>query len=145
VDSGLLDLAHISWRTCVADQSSDHRKRASGFEHVFYHDRIGETNADRILAARITGTTARYARGRPLTEPEETEALTSITELAAGRTDLLAQVAGLAIGFSEGTWDEPRQQQAAQLLIKARADQKLIPGWIEEGRRRAEATRSIPW
>jgi hypothetical protein len=47
------------------------------------------------LAARITGTRARYARGRPLTEAEEAEALASITELAAGRTDLLAQVAGL--------------------------------------------------
>jgi hypothetical protein len=111
---------------------------------VFYHDRMGETDAERVLTARITGTAARYARGRPLTEAEEAEALASITELAAGRADLLAQVAGLAIGFSEGTWDEPRQRQAAQLLIKAGADQELIPRWIEEGRRRAEAARNIP-
>ena len=52
---------------------------------------------------------------------EEAKALASITELAAGRTDLLAQVAGLAIGFSEGALDEPRQRQAAQLLIKVGA------------------------
>jgi hypothetical protein len=63
---------------------------------------MGATDADRVLAARITGTAARYARGRPLIEAEEAEALASITELAAGRTDLLAQVAGLAIGFSQG-------------------------------------------
>jgi hypothetical protein len=72
---------------------------------VFYPGGRGETDADRVLAARITGTATRYARGRPLTEPEETEALASITELAAARTDLLAQVAGLAIGFSDASLD----------------------------------------
>jgi hypothetical protein len=66
----------------------------------------------------------------------------SLTEVAAGHKDLLAQVAGLAIGFSEGSHDEPWQQQAAQLLIMAGADQELTPAWIEEGRRRSEATRS---
>lgn len=106
---------------------------------------MAESDVERILEARITGTTARYAQGRPLTEAEEAEALASITEVAAGRTDLLAQAAGLAIGFSEGTPDEPRQQQAAELLIKAGADRELIPRWVEEGRRRAEATRHIPY
>jgi hypothetical protein len=106
---------------------------------------MGETEAERILTARMTGTAARYARGRPLSEAEEAEALASITELAVGRADLLAQVAGLVIGFSQGRPDEPRQQQAAQLLIKAGADQELIPGWIREGRRRSEAARSIPY
>jgi HEAT repeat protein len=120
-------------------------ERVTGFERVFYHSRMGETEAERILAARITGTAARYARGRPLTEAEEAEALASLTELAAGRTDLLAQVAGLAIGFSEGSPHEPRQRQAARLLIKAGADQELIPGWIQEGRRRAESARGIPY
>jgi hypothetical protein len=107
---------------------------------------MGETEAERIVTARITGTAARYARGRPFTEAEEAEALASLTELAAGRTDLLAQVAGLAIGFFEGTLDEPRQQQAAELLIKAGANQQLIPGWIEEGRRRrTEVANRIPF
>jgi hypothetical protein len=106
---------------------------------------MGETEAERLLAARITGTAARYARGRPLTEGEEAEALASLIELAAGRTDLLAQVAGLAIGFSEGAPDEPRQRQVAQLLIKAGADQGLIPVWVEVGRRRAEAARGVPY
>jgi HEAT repeat protein len=106
---------------------------------------MGESDAERLLAARITGTAARYARGRPLTKTEEAEALASLIELAAGRTDLLAQVAGLAIGFCEGAPDEPRQQQAAQLLIKAGADRELIPGWIAVGRRRAEAAKGIPY
>jgi hypothetical protein len=98
---------------------------------------VHESDAERLLTARITGTAMRYARGR-LAEAEEAEAVASITEIAAGRTDLLAQVAGLVIGFSEGAPDEPRQQQAAQLLIEAGADRGLIPGWIKEGRRRSE-------
>jgi hypothetical protein len=105
-----------------------------------------EADPERVLAARITGTAARYARGaRPLTVAEETEAVARITEVAAGRSDLLAQVAGLAIGFYEGTLNEPRHQQAAQLLIKAGANQEQIPGWIEEGRRRARAAKHIPY
>ena len=58
---------------------------------------MSESDAERLLAARITGTAARYARGRPLSEAEEAEALASLIELAAGRTDLLAQVADLAL------------------------------------------------
>ena len=45
---------------------------------------MSESDAERLLAARITGTAARYARGRPLSGAEEAEALTSLTELAAG-------------------------------------------------------------
>lgn len=70
-----------------------------------------ESDAERILEARITGTVARYMR--PPTEAEEAEAPASITDVVAGRTDLLAQAAGLAIGFTEGTPDEPRQRLAA--------------------------------
>jgi hypothetical protein len=115
------------------------------FECEFYHGGMPETAADRILTARITGTAKRYAPGRPLTETQEAEALASITEVAAGRTDLLAQAAGLAIGFYRGTLYQPQHRQAADLMIKAGADQQLIAGWIEEGRRRAEATRGIPY
>ena len=39
----------------------------------------------------------------------------------------------------------PWEKQAAQLLIKAGADQELIPAWIEEGGRRSEAARGIPY
>jgi len=42
-----------------------------------------------------------------------------LRELAAGRADLLAQVAGLAEGFAEGELDEPLARQAAALCRKA--------------------------
>jgi hypothetical protein len=56
--------------------------------------------------------------------------------LAAGRTDLLAEQAGLLIGSSEGTINAPIKRCAAGLLIAAGADEDPIPRWVEEGRKR---------
>ena len=53
------------------------------------------------------GTARHHARWRDLTADEETAALTELRELAAGRTDLLAEVAGILEGASEGELDEP--------------------------------------
>jgi hypothetical protein len=47
----------------------------------------------------------------------------SITVLAARRTDLLAQVAGLAIRFSEGTLDAPVNSQLPN------CSSRLAPSW----------------
>lgn len=96
-----------------------------------------------VLAAQVRGIAERYARGRPLTEAEETKALASIITGAAGRTELLAQTAGLALGWSEITLGELPCRQAADLAIKAGADPELISVWIEEGRRRAQAVASV--
>jgi hypothetical protein len=60
-----------------------------------------------------------------------------------GRADLLAEVAGILEGASEGELDEPRKQQAAQLCRDAGADPEAIATWIEEGRRR-RATAGQP-
>lgn len=76
-------------------------------------------------------------RGRPLTGVEEAAALTQLAEVADGRVDLLAEQAGLAIGFHDQDADAPVYLQIAQLCIEAGADTSLISRWIEEGRRRA--------
>jgi hypothetical protein len=68
-----------------------------------------------------------------------------LREVAGDRPDLLAEEAGILIGASEGRPDEPRARAAAQLCIAAGADESLIPGWVEEGRRRAEAARHLPF
>jgi hypothetical protein len=112
---------------------------------MFYDGRMDQRAADRILAAQITGTARHHSRWRPLTEAEETRAVTELADLAQGRNDLLAQVAGLQIGCYEGDIDEPRRRQAADLLLKAGADQALIPGWIEIGRERVRNARHIPY
>jgi hypothetical protein len=98
--------------------------------------------ADRILIAQLHGTAQRHARWRELTEDEAAAASGELRELAAGRADLLAEVAGVMEGFGEGQLDEPLARQAAGLCRAAGADEAAIPAWIEVGReRRANASR----
>jgi hypothetical protein len=92
---------------------------------------------DEVRLAIITGTAVNHARWRPLTPDEEAAALADLAAVAGGRADLLAQAAGLTLGFHAGALDEPRQHQAATLLIKAGADPALVPAWEAEGRRRS--------
>jgi len=92
--------------------------------------------ADRILIAQIQGTAKRHAKWRPLTGAEHAAAVGELRELAAGRADLLAHVAGITEGFGEGQLDEPIARQAAGLCLAAGADPAAVPAWIVEGRRR---------
>ena len=100
--------------------------------------------ADRLLVAQLTGTARHHAQWRALTSDEQGAAVTELRDLAAGRADLLAQVAGIFEGASEGRHDEPLARQAAALCRLAGADAALIPQWVAEGRRRAQAARQPP-
>lgn len=112
---------------------------------MFYDADVAGANKDRIVAARIAGITRRHARGRALTGAEEAAALVELAVVADGRVDLLAEQAGLAVGFHERDDDAPVYLQIAQLCIKAGADMALISQWIDEGRRRAAAARRPPF
>jgi len=101
--------------------------------------------ADRILVAQLTGEARHHAKWRPLTAEEEAAALAELRALAAGRADLLAEVAGIFEGTSEGELDEPLARSAAHLCRKAGADPEAIPAWIEEGRRRSANARRPPF
>jgi hypothetical protein len=93
---------------------------------------------DRILSAWIAGTASRHASTRGgLTGTARAAAVAELAELAAGRSDLLAEFAGMAVGLHEGDLHEDRHLLAAQLCIEAGADTSQIPHWIDEGRRRA--------
>jgi hypothetical protein len=98
-----------------------------------------------MLVAELTGEARHHAKWRPPTEDEEAAGVSALRALAAGRADLLAEVAGIFEGTSEGELDEPLARQAAQLCRKAGADEALIPHWIAEGRRRAAAARQPPF
>jgi hypothetical protein len=98
--------------------------------------------ADRILIARLTGTARRLAGWRELTGDKLDAAVAELRKLAAGRADLLAEVAGIEEGASEGELSEPRARNAARLCRLAGADPEAIPAWVEVGRgRRANAGR----
>jgi hypothetical protein len=103
------------------------------------------SDADRLLIARISGIALRHARWREPTEDELAAAVAELREVARDRPELLAEEAGILLGFYEDGGDEPRAKAAAQLLIAAGADESLIPQWIEEGRCRAEARRHPPF
>ena len=96
-----------------------------------------------MLVAEIFGEARHHARWRDLADDEQAVAVTELRELAGGRIDLLAEVAGILEGASEGELDEPWARHAAQLCRDAGADPAMIPGWIEEGRRR-RANASLP-
>ena len=100
---------------------------------------------DRLLVAEIYGEARHRARWRDLSSEEETAAVAELRQLADGRADLLAEVAGILEGAREGEPDEPLARQAAGLCRKAGADPEVIPAWIEEGRRRAANARQPPF
>jgi hypothetical protein len=105
------------------------------------------SDPDRLIAARLAGAAQRHARWGGLTEAQKAAGAAELTEVAGGRSDLLAQVAGLALGTTESKGDEyrARGQATAELCRLAGADEDLIPQWTEEGRRRAEAARLPPF
>jgi len=63
--------------------------------------------ADRILIGQLMGEARHRAKWRDLTEAEHAAAVGELRELAAGRADLLAEVAGIFEGTSEDELDEP--------------------------------------
>ena len=107
-------------------------------------DRPGP-DSDRLLVARLDGIAKRHAKWREPTESETAAAVVELREVAGDRPDLLAEVAGILLGASEGRLDEPRARAAAQLCIAAGADESLMPGLVEEGRRRAAERRMPPF
>ncbi|HJY59082.1 MAG TPA: hypothetical protein VJ418_22120 [Streptosporangiaceae bacterium] len=109
-------------------------------------DRAGPA-ADRMLAVRLDAIATRHARWGAITEDQSAAAVDELREIADGRSDLLAEVAGLALGTTErkGPEYQARGQAVARLCRMAGADESLIAPWIQEGRRRAETRRMPPF
>jgi len=100
-----------------------------------------EPEADQLTVARLTGAAGRHAPVREPTGAETATAVAELREIAGDRGDLLAEVAGLLIGFYRETKQERKAQAAARYCVAAGADPDLIPHWIEEGRSRAVVAR----
>lgn len=113
------------------------------FDHFGVNQDRRGPDPDRLIVAGLTGAAQRHARWRELSESETAEAVTELQEIANGRGDLLAEVAGILLGAHEGALNEARAKAAARLCCQAGADEALIPRWIEEGRRRA-ANAALP-
>jgi hypothetical protein len=97
--------------------------------------------ADQLILGRLDGTALRHARRHPFTPEEAGAAVGELRQIAAGRGDLLGEVAGILAGFYTGTPEEAKAQTAAELLAAAGADARQAAQWAMEGRRRAELAR----
>jgi hypothetical protein len=104
------------------------------------------SDRDRLLVTRISEIAGRHARWSQLTDTQKTAGAAELREVAGGRSDLLAEEAGITLGTSRDKGPEYRTQAEAiaELCRLAGADENLIPQWIEEGRRRAQAARLPP-
>jgi hypothetical protein len=97
-----------------------------------------------LIVAELTGSAQRHARWRDLTGAETADAVAELQQIADGRGDLLAEVAGLLLGAREGALDEATAKSAARLCIQAGADIDQLARWVTEGQRRAEIARMMP-
>jgi hypothetical protein len=98
-------------------------------------------DSDQLTVAHLTGAAQRHAPWREPTEEETAAAVQELREIANDRGDLLAEVAGLLVGFYQGTAEERKAVTAARYCRAAGADPALIPRWVAEGERRAASAR----
>jgi hypothetical protein len=84
---------------------------------------------DRLLIARLDGIARRHARWGGLTQAGQAAGAAELHQVAGDRSDLLAEIAGLALGTAadQGQEYQARGQAIADLCRMAGADESLIP------------------
>jgi hypothetical protein len=97
-------------------------------------------DSDGITTAQLAGTAGRYVSQKPL---DVDAAVAELREIANGRGDLLAERAGVTLGFyaRENRDEWQRKALEAAMCIAAGADLTQLTEWIEEGQQRAERLR----
>jgi hypothetical protein len=103
------------------------------------------STADQLLSAKISAVCRRHcARG---VADNLDAAVADLQVAAGGRSDLLAEHAGLALGMAEvGSSIQAASFRAeAEVCIAAGADQELVEHWTAVGRERAEAMERTPF
>ena len=92
---------------------------------------------------QAAGLAARPAHSSRLTADREATAIAELRQAAPGWAELLAECAGLALGYGEHQCDAARYRKITELCLAAGVDQTLIEAWIEVGRQRASATATL--
>jgi hypothetical protein len=91
----------------------------------------------KLLVTSATRPATPPAPSGRLTADEEAAVATELKQAAPRWAALLAECAGLALGYGEHQADAARYRQIAGLCIAAGVDQTLMEAWIEVGRQRA--------
>jgi hypothetical protein len=110
------------------------------FEYGFYSYYMSSLAPDRLLVPPSIAPAAPSTPRWRLTAEEEVTAVAELKQSAAGWTALLAECAGLALGYGEHQLDAARHRHIAELCVAAGVDQTLVEAWIEVGRQRASTT-----
>jgi hypothetical protein len=90
---------------------------------------------------QAAGLATRLAPNRWLTADPEATAVAGLRGAAPGLVTLLAECAGLVLGYGEHQCDAARYREIVELCLAAGVDQTFIEAWIEVGRQRAGAAR----
>jgi hypothetical protein len=86
------------------------------------------------MLGQIADTCRWYATAGPATAQRRATALTTLAQIAAGRTDLLARYAGQSLAWHDIRPDDPSHETTVQLCITAGADMSLIEQWHRQSR-----------
>jgi hypothetical protein len=68
-------------------------------------------DADRLLVARLSGIARRDARWGAMNKAQGAAGVEELREVAGGRRDLLAEVAGIMLGTAEGKGPSTRPRR----------------------------------
>ena len=96
---------------------------------------FGAAELDQLIATLTTARRQAPGTSRSSPGPPQGDELRGI---AAGRPDLLAELAGILPGCYEGHLDEARMRAPASFCVAAGADPDLIPQRVAEGRHRGD-------
>jgi hypothetical protein len=98
---------------------------------------------DRLRVTQTAERATSSASNGRLTADQDAMAVAEPKQAPAGWADLLAECAGLVLGYGEHHSDAARYRQIADLCIAAGVDQTLIEAWIEVGRQRATSAATL--
>lgn len=112
-------------------------------EYEFYSYYMSSLTSESPSRHTIIAPTAPSTPYWRLTAEEEATAVAELKQAAAGWIALLAECAGLALGYGEHQLDAARYRHIAELCVAAGVDQALVEAWIEVGRQRASAAAAI--
>ncbi len=103
------------------------------------------STADRLLAARIAGVCSHHGASGRIKDVDQ--AVAELQEVAGDRPDLLAEHAGVCLGWAEAVAPilASRFRAEADLCIAAGADPEKIRQWLPVGWERAEAAKQAPY
>lgn len=107
---------------------------------------MAKRETDRIISGQIAAIARRFAAEGLISGRDREEAVAALRRVSVGRTDLLAEHAGLCLGLALAV---PGSQAAistleAELCIEAGADPDLIPVWRQTGYFRALGEQQDP-